>query len=127
MMPPAFATMGPPALAPTLPLCAGCSAFVEGGGAERVQVARARAAFAVSRYAPPTSSSSLSGRFVAYVAASVLSPQWFVHHPRIEDMAGEPAVGIDTAAPRLPGRLPLGAWDGEPGAAAPAIGNTGGE
>ena len=54
-------------------------------------------------------------------SADVRSPQMFVNHPSLEQLLANTAVGDDTAAEALPGRVFPGAWDGEPGWASPGV------
>lgn len=49
------------------------------------------------------------------------SPQRFTNHPRLIDAINTTAVGDDTAAEALPGRIFPGWWDGESGWAAPGV------
>lgn len=91
--------------------------FVQGAGAEQVQLAVARRRSAEQFTADPSARSLRGpggGRRTA--VGDLTNPQVFVAHPRIVAMV-DPAIA--GALPHLPGRSPFAGWDGEPGAAAP--------
>jgi hypothetical protein len=91
--------------------------------AETDQSNHARAAFTVALQGRPVDNRNLSGHptFGIYgeTYADVRSPQHFVAHPAIVDAVSTTAVGIETAAPHLPGRQSYAGWDGESGATSP--------
>jgi hypothetical protein len=51
------------------------------------------------------------------------SPQTFVAHPSVNGSTSinPDDIGIQAAAPFVPGRYPIAAWDGEANAQAPTI------
>lgn len=51
----------------------------------------------------------------------VNSPQQFPARPSLETLLAATAIGDDSAAEALPGRIFPGAWDGEPGWSAPGV------
>lgn len=95
---------------------------VAGSIAEQAQYQRARAAFTTALVGRPVLNLRLNGAAGRTAWIDARSPQHFVSHPAIRQAVEETAVGIETAAPHLPGLQPLAGWDGEAGATAPTAG-----
>lgn len=91
--------------------------FIQGAGAEQLQLAVARRRTA-EQFTADASARSLRGPGGGRRTAigDLATPQVFVAHPRIVAMVDPDIAG---ALPHLPGRTPFAGWDGEPGAAAP--------
>lgn len=96
--------------------------FIQGAGPEAIQTAQLmRNKFAMF-VSGAVRNGTLAGAASRRTRADILNPpQIFVRRdPAVTQFLRDSAVGIDTAAPHLPGRLPPTAWDGEPGYGAPA-------
>ena len=88
----------------------GCSApIVNAVGPETDQAATGARSFFTALFAGAVPEGRRPG-----VTVDRRAPQVFTKHPNIDAIATS-AVGDDTAAEALPGRLTPSAWDGEPG------------
>jgi hypothetical protein len=95
--------------------------LIQGASAEQDQANHLRAANA-SAMAFDARPNTRQGKGVTYTAADWHNPQQFRPVLLQATLVAEPTVGIDTALPYLPGRMPTAGWDGEAGAAAPIAG-----
>lgn len=98
------------------------SAYIAGAvGPELDQALAARRAFQSAMVVgPQLGNANLQAAPVNVAAVDVRSPQQFVSHPRLDLTLADSDVGGE-AAPSLPGRPAVLAWDGEPGAGSPLV------